>query len=76
MSQVTIYIDEEIEQRMKLAAQSANLSKSKWIAKLIQEKVANEWPESIINLAGSWEDFPTIDSLRDSISTDIERESI
>ncbi len=76
MSQVTIYLEEEIEQRMKLAAQSANLSKSKWIAKLIQDKVANEWPESIANLAGSWEDFPAIDSLRDSIGTDIERESI
>lgn len=76
MSQVTIYLEEEIEQKMKLAAQSANLSKSKWIAKLIQDKVTNEWPQSIVNLAGSWEDFPTIDSLRTGMGTDIERESI
>ena len=76
MSQVTIYLEEEIEQKMKLAAQSANLSKSKWIAKLIQDKVTNEWPQSIVNLAGSWEDFPTIDSLRTDMSTDIERESV
>ncbi len=57
MSQVTIYLEEEIEQKMKLAAQAANLSKSKWIAKIIQDKVANEWPKSIESLAGSWEDF-------------------
>ena len=76
MSQVTIYLEEEIERRMQLAAQSANLSKSKWIAKLIQDKVANEWPQSIVTLAGSWEDFPTIESLRASIATDAERESI
>ncbi len=76
MGQVTIYLEEEIEQKMKLAAQAANLSKSKWIAKIIQDKVANEWPRSIENLAGSWEDFPTIDSLRASTGMDIERESI
>ncbi|HBS26319.1 MAG TPA: CopG family transcriptional regulator [Gammaproteobacteria bacterium] len=76
MGQVTIYLEEEIEQKMKLAAQSENLSKSKWIAKLIQDKVANEWPKSIENLAGSWEDFPTIESIREYIGTDIERESI
>ena len=76
MSQVTIYLEEEIELKMQLAAQAANLSKSKWIAKLIQDKVANEWPQSVVTLAGSWEDFPIIDSLRSSIGTDVERESI
>jgi len=44
MGQVTIYLEDEIENRMKTAAKSAHLSKSKWIAKLIREKVANEWP--------------------------------
>jgi len=76
MSQVTIYLEEEVEQKMKLAAQSANLSKSKWIAKLIQDKVANEWPQSIVNLSGAWEDLPTTDILRANMGTDVERESI
>ncbi len=76
MSQVTIYLEEEVEQKMKLAAQAANLSMSKWIAKVIQDKVANEWPKSIENLAGSWEDFPAIDDLRASIGSDIDREAI
>ncbi|HHJ18223.1 MAG TPA: CopG family transcriptional regulator [Gammaproteobacteria bacterium] len=76
MSQVTIYLEEKIEQKMQLAAQAANLSKSKWIAKLIQEKVANEWPQSVVDLAGAWEDFPSIDNLRANNGTDVERESI
>ena len=76
MSQVTIYLEEDIEQKMVLAAQSANLSKSKWIAQLIQDKVANEWPQSIVDIAGSWEDFPTIDNIRANIVKDAERESI
>ena len=76
MGQVTIYLEEDIEHKMVVAAQSAHLSKSKWIAKLIQDKVANEWPQSVVSLAGSWEDFPTIDEIRTTIGKDAEREPI
>ncbi|VAW88487.1 hypothetical protein MNBD_GAMMA16-221 [hydrothermal vent metagenome] len=74
MGQVTIYLEDEIENRMIKAAKSAHLSKSKWIAKLINEKVANEWPKSVIDLAGSWDDFPSIDGVRKSSGTDAKRE--
>ena len=76
MGQVTIYLEDEIESRMTKAAKSANLSKSKWIAKLIQEKVANEWPQSVVGFAGSWEEFPSIDEIRKSLGTDAIREKI
>lgn len=75
MGQVTIYLEEETEKKMIAAAKSSHLSKSKWIAKLIQEKVANEWPESIVELAGSWPDFPAIDEIRSDIGKDLQRES-
>ncbi|MFV1983051.1 MAG: CopG family transcriptional regulator [Thiohalomonadales bacterium] len=74
MGQVTIYLEDEIESRMIKAAKSAHLSKSKWIAKLILEKVANEWPQSVVDFAGSWEDFPSIDEIRKSLGTDAARE--
>ena len=76
MGQVTIYLEEDIEHKMVVAAQSAHLSKSKWIANLIQNKVANEWPQSVIELSGSWKDFPTIEDIRPSIGKDAEREPI
>ncbi len=76
MGQVTIYLEEEIERKMVAAAKSAHLSKSKWIAKLIQEKVNNEWPQSIIELAGSWEDFPGIEAIRSNTGKDIKREPV
>ena len=76
MGQVTIYLEEDIEHKMIEAAQLAHLSKSKWIAKLIQDKVANEWPQSIVGFAGSWEDFPTMDEIRATIGKDAERQSI
>jgi hypothetical protein len=75
MGQVTIYLEEETEKKMIEAAKSSQLSKSKWIAKLIQEKVANEWPKSIVELAGSWPDFPTAEEIRSDTGKDSQRES-
>ncbi|NOY62656.1 MAG: CopG family transcriptional regulator [Gammaproteobacteria bacterium] len=76
MGQVTIYLEKDIEQKMVDAAKSAHLSKSKWIAKLIQDKVANEWPQSVAELAGSWEDFPTIGEIRHDGGKDLDREGL
>ena len=51
MGQVTIYIDAEIEKKMIASAKAENISKSKWVTELIKEKVAPEWPASVVNLA-------------------------
>lgn len=75
MGQVTIYLEEEIEQKMTKAAKSANLSKSKWIAHLIQEKVSKEWPHSIVAMAGAWSDFPEAEEIRSSQGQNIPREA-
>jgi len=74
MGQVTIYLEDEIEAKMTEAARKANLSKSKWIAGLINAEVSNKWPESVIELAGSWGDFPTAEALREAIRQDQGRE--
>lgn len=75
MGQVTIYLEDEIENKMIKAAESAHLSKSKWIAKLIHEKVANEWPQSVVDIAGSWDDFPSIEDIRKNAGIDAKREA-
>ncbi len=75
MGQVTIYLDDETEKKMAKAARSANLSKSKWIARLIDEKVSSEWPLSIKDLVGAWRDFPSIDDLRKDKHYPTDRES-
>lgn len=76
MGQVTIYLEEDVERKMVEAAKSAQLSKSKWISKLIQEKVANEWPQSAVELAGAWEDFPSIAEIRKNEGKDANREAL
>jgi hypothetical protein len=76
MGQVTIYIDKETEDKMISSAKAANVSKSKWVSDVIREKVATEWPASIKELVGAWEDFPTVEELRSGDSKDIKRESL
>jgi hypothetical protein len=75
MGQVTIYLDNEIENKMKLAARTNHMSVSKWVAGLIREKISTEWPQGVVNLAGSWEkDFPLLAEIRSTEGEDAERE--
>ncbi len=76
MGQVTIYIDKETETKMISSAKAANVSKSKWVSDVIREKVASEWPASVTELAGAWEDFPSADELRSAIGEDVRREKL
>ena len=76
MGQVTIYIDKETEAKMISSAKAANVSKSKWVSDVIREKVATEWPLSVRELAGAWEDFPSAEEIRSDLGDDIEREDI
>ena len=76
MGQVTIYLEDEIEEKMSRAAKSEHLSKSKWIAGLIKAKVASEWPESVVQLAGAWKDLSLVEEGRASLGQDVEREAL
>lgn len=76
MGQVTIYLDEEIEKRMTASAKAMKLSKSKWIANVIREKLVDEWPANVRELAGSWEDFPTLEEIRETEQRDCTREAL
>ncbi|WLE96098.1 MAG: CopG family transcriptional regulator [Candidatus Electrothrix communis] len=77
MGQVTIYLDNETENKLKKAAKSSHLSVSKWIAGIIKEKIMNEWPQDVVGLAGSWkDDFPTLEEIRSNIGHDSMREEL
>ncbi len=76
MGHITIYLEDEIETKVLSVAASLNISQSKWIANLIKEKVADEWPVSVRKLAGAWKDFPTLEDIRGFDSSDSFREEI
>lgn len=64
MGQVTIYLDDETEKRVRDAAESNGLSVSKWIAKRIRKDAPTEWPTRVRELAGAWPDFPSSEQIR------------
>ncbi len=76
MGQVTIYLDDETEKKMIANAKIMKLSKSKWIAGVIREKLVDQWPDTVRDLPGSWDDFPSPDELRAGPSTDTDRETL
>ncbi len=77
MGQITIYLENEIENKLKTAAKTSELSVSKWIANIIKEKISTKWPQDVVNLAGSWkEDFPSLEEIRSSQAVDTSREAL
>ena len=76
MGQVTIYLDQQTEVKMKAMIKKNGLSQSKWIAELIREKTANVWPDQIRNLAGAWKDMPLAEEIRKKMGVDSKREPV
>lgn len=77
MGQVTIYLDDETENKLKEAAKSGQISVSKWVANMIKGQVKTEWPQDVVDLAGSWqEDFPSLEQIRSDQGQDSQREKL
>ena len=76
MAQLTLYLDNETEAKLKETANSAGMSLSRWVANLIREKITSQWPVSVIELAGAWADLPTAEELRRDVPEDLPRETI
>ncbi len=75
MSQVTIYINNNLEEKIKKVAQSMNISISKFIANTVEQQLRDEWPDSIKQFSGSWDNFSDATEIRESQGQDVERES-
>jgi type VI protein secretion system component VasK len=77
MGQVTIYLDDESEKRLKSAAKAAGVPVSRWVAQIVREKTRTVWPESVRQLAGAWsDDFPELEDIRRNEGDDNTREML
>lgn len=76
LGQITIYLDSETEQKMLNMIKKSGVSKSKWIANLIKEKTATNWPDSVIEMAGAWKDLPTAEEIRENMGHDVKRQPV
>jgi len=76
MGQVTIYLDDENEKRLKAAAKAAGMPVSRWVARLVEEKTRTVWPEPVRRLAGAWRDLPDLETIRETEGRDSAREAL
>ncbi len=70
MAQVTIYMDNNLEEKVKKLAKSTGTSISKFISNILEQKVRTSWDDSVRELSGSWRDDNAFDEEIKSYKTD------
>jgi hypothetical protein len=73
MAQITLYIDDQTQNRLRDAAALRKVSQSQFVADLIRKATTSEWPPEVLALAGSVPDFPLAEELRAGLPPDPER---
>jgi len=74
MAQVTIYMDNKLESKVKELASSTGVSISKFISKILEKKITNTWSDEVIELSGKWNDFISVEDIRNTKAKDTQRE--
>ncbi len=74
MKKLLLEIDDITEAKINAAAKTAGLSTQQWLQQIIDEKTVTTWPNSIKALAGTWQDAPLAEALREAEGQDIVRE--
>ena len=73
MSQLAIYIDDQLAERLDKAAKVSGKSKSRWVADAIKRSLQDQWPKGFFDLAGSWEDDLMPDEIMSRIRTGLDK---
>jgi hypothetical protein len=73
MGQITLYIDDTTQARLREAAASRAVSQSQFVAELIRRATDDRWPDAALALAGALPDFPDAAALRAGAGTDLPR---
>jgi len=73
MSQLAIYIDDQLAQKLDKAVKASGKSKSKWVAGAIKRSLQDQWPDGFFDLAGSWEDDLRPDEVMRRILTGMDK---
>jgi hypothetical protein len=68
-----LYLDEQTERAMRVAAQRAGLPYSRWVANLILAAARDSWPDDFLALSGSVPDAPLTEDIRAGEAPDLPR---
>ena len=76
MSQITIYLEDTLEEKVRERAKLEGVSVSKWIAKSIEANERDVWPAHVLASFGTWDDLESLEELRRGYGTDSVREEL
>jgi hypothetical protein len=74
MAQMTIYLADSLEAKVRRAAKSKRESVSRWISSQIERSLNESWPAAVIDAAGGLPCFPDLEELRKGYGKDAPRE--
>lgn len=58
MPKITLYIDDATKALIGQAAAASGMTKSRWVAQIIQKYAVHAWPKGMAESAGRFSDFP------------------
>jgi hypothetical protein len=76
MAHVTVYLNNDVEEKARKAAKAAKTSMSKWVANQVEKAVETSLSPEFLALAGAFPDFPDLEELRAGYGQDVPRESL
>ena len=76
MANVTIYLPEEVEDRIRRAARAEGTRVSRWIAGRLAALMNKGPATELVDLAGAFPDFPDVDELRHGYGFDTPRDTV
>lgn len=74
MTELTLYLDQDLEEQSKSAAEAAGKPLQGWVTDLIRERLAGDRPARLARLAGAWADAPTAEEIGAGRGQDVPRE--
>ena len=76
MAQLTIYLPDDIENKARRAAKAKRMSVSRWVADQVAESIQGDWPKGVLDAAGAFRDFPSLEEIRKGYGADVSRERL
>jgi len=74
MANITIYLPDAIEKKVRKAAKANKQPVSRWIVDRLTKDVESGWSKAFLDMAGSDPDFPDASTLRSGYGPDSPRE--
>ena len=76
MAQITIYLPDHLESEARKAAKTEGKSVSRWIADQVAHTLEDVWSPGVLDAAGAFPDYPSLEEIRKSYGPDVPRERV